>query len=43
MIFEFRINSDDDGFNNLLRICRNALDRFAPLKKSISGVIVRRL
>ena len=28
-----RINNDDDGFNNFLRICRNTLDRFAPRKK----------
>ena len=30
-----RIDNDDDGFNNFLRICRNALDRFAPRKKKV--------
>ena len=30
---QVRINNDDDGFNNFLRICRNTLDRFAPRKK----------
>ena len=32
-ISQVRINNDDDGFNNFLRICRNTLDRFAPRKK----------
>ena len=30
---QVRINNDDEGFNNFLRICRNTLDRFAPRKK----------
>ena len=32
---QVRINNDDDGFNNFLRICRNTLDRFAPRKKKV--------
>ena len=40
---QVRINNDDDGFNNFLRICRNTLDRFVPLKKSTSGVIMLHL
>ena len=35
---QVRINNDDDGFNNFLRICRNTLDRFTPRnKKFIKG------
>ena len=35
---QIRINNDDDGFNNFLRICRNTLDRFTPRnKKYIKG------
>ena len=35
---QVRINNDDEGFNNFLRICRNTLDRFAPRKnKYIRG------
>ena len=40
---QVRINNDDDGFNNFLRICRNTLDRFAPRKKSTLEVIMHRL
>ena len=40
---QVRINNDDDGFNNFLRICRNTLDSFAPRKKSILEVIMHRL
>ena len=32
---QVRINNDDEGFNNFLRICRNTLDRFAPRKKKV--------
>ena len=28
-----RINNDDEGFNNFLRICRYTLDKFTPCKK----------
>ena len=37
---QVRINNDHDGFNNFLNICWNTLDRFAPRKKSTSGVIM---
>ena len=40
---QVQISNDDDGFNNFLRICRNALDRFAPHKKSTSEVIMHHL
>ena len=30
---QVRIDNDDDGFNNFLRICRTTLDRFGPRKK----------
>ena len=40
---QVRINDDDDGFNNFLRVCRKTLDRFAPRKKSTSGVIMYHL
>ena len=43
VLSQVRINNDDDGFNNFLRICRNTLDRFAPCKKSTSGVIMHHL
>ena len=35
---QVRINNDDDGFDNFIRICRNTLDRFAPRKKSTSEI-----
>ena len=38
-----RINNDDYGFNNFLRICRNTLYRLAPCKKSSLEVIMHRL
>ena len=40
---QVRINNDDDGFNNFLRIYRNTLDRFAPRKKSTSEAIMHHL
>ena len=38
-----RINNDDDGFNNFLRINRNALGKFAARKKKYIRVIMRHL
>ena len=40
---QVRINNDNDGFNNFLRICRNTLDKFAHRKKSILEVTMHRL
>ena len=40
---QVRINNDNDGFNNFLRICRNTLDKFARRKKSILEVTMHRL
>ena len=34
---QVRINNDDGGFNNFLRICRNTLDKFASRKKTHQG------
>ena len=30
---QVRINNDDHGFNNFLRVCRNTLYKFAPFFK----------
>ena len=40
---QVRINNDDDGLNDYLRICRNTLDRFTSRKKSASRVVMHHL